>query len=325
MNQAIKFSGELWADRWEKQLTDQVAELGVTPVLAAVYFHEDAGSRLYTRLKSEAAARVGIKYLTASFSLADPVENAISKIREWVNDSGVTGVMVQKPWAKMWIAAQSNQFLSDAEAKMAYAAWWDKLMMAIPLAKDVDGLSVETRNALKTGAAVKVVPATCRAVLFILTQALEKHLAWLPSSSSFDPVAPVKVALIGKSDLLTVPLFNRLRNYPDWWTDQAAESQFKTNQIEWQPELFTSVSLANYLAVHQQLFDFQVIVSATGVPNLIQPEWIKPGSILIDAGEPLGDIDPQAYESSVFYTPVPGGVGPLTVSFLLKNCLDLIV
>jgi len=68
-----------------------------------------------------------------------------------------------------------------------------------------------------------------------------------------------------------------------------------------------------------------VIISATGKAGLIKPDMIKSGAILIDAGtsevggELLGDIDPESYKKASFYTPVPGGIGPVTIAMLLKN------
>ncbi len=73
--------------------------------------------------------------------------------------------------------------------------------------------------------------------------------------------------------------------------------------------------------------DADVIISATGQPGLIKSDMIKKGAILIDAGTTevggklKGDIDPAAYEKSAFYTPVSGGIGPITVAFLYENLL----
>lgn len=71
--------------------------------------------------------------------------------------------------------------------------------------------------------------------------------------------------------------------------------------------------------------DADIIVSATGVADLIRPNMIKDGVVLIDAGttevggEIRGDIDMNCYRKASFYTPVPGGIGPVTVAMLLSN------
>ncbi len=72
-----------------------------------------------------------------------------------------------------------------------------------------------------------------------------------------------------------------------------------------------------------------IIVSGAGVPSLITPDKIKEGVILFDAatsemsGKLVGDIDPACADKAAFYTPVPGGIGPLTVVLLFKNLIEL--
>jgi len=71
-----------------------------------------------------------------------------------------------------------------------------------------------------------------------------------------------------------------------------------------------------------------LIISASGRPGIIKSSMIKNGAVLIDAGTTevggalVGDINPKVYEKSAFYTPVPGGIGPLTVAMLLTNLLE---
>lgn len=65
-----------------------------------------------------------------------------------------------------------------------------------------------------------------------------------------------------------------------------------------------------------------VIISATGIQSLITGEMVRDGAILIDVGSPKGDFSPVALSKAVFYTPVPGGVGPVTIACLLENLLS---
>lgn len=71
-----------------------------------------------------------------------------------------------------------------------------------------------------------------------------------------------------------------------------------------------------------------ILISATGVPGLIKKNFIKDGVILIDAGTAknngkiIGDIDSSAYQKAKAYTPVPGGVGPVTVACLMRNLIE---
>ena len=68
-----------------------------------------------------------------------------------------------------------------------------------------------------------------------------------------------------------------------------------------------------------------VLVAAVGIPGVIEPEMVKPGAAVVDVGINrtevglVGDVDPRAAERAAFITPVPGGVGPMTVASLLAN------
>ena len=65
-----------------------------------------------------------------------------------------------------------------------------------------------------------------------------------------------------------------------------------------------------------------ILVAAVGRPGLIQGDWIKPGATVIDVGSPVGDVDfDAAAERAALITPVPGGVGPMTIAMLLRNTL----
>jgi len=65
-----------------------------------------------------------------------------------------------------------------------------------------------------------------------------------------------------------------------------------------------------------------VLVAAVGRPRLIQGDWVKPGATVIDVGSPVGDVDFEpAAERAALITPVPGGVGPMTIAMLLRNTL----
>ncbi len=63
------------------------------------------------------------------------------------------------------------------------------------------------------------------------------------------------------------------------------------------------------------------VISATGVMNLITPDMVKNEAVLIDVGSPVGDISPMCEEKASFLTPVPGGVGPVTITCLAENLL----
>jgi methylenetetrahydrofolate dehydrogenase (NADP+)/methenyltetrahydrofolate cyclohydrolase len=65
-----------------------------------------------------------------------------------------------------------------------------------------------------------------------------------------------------------------------------------------------------------------IIISATGRANLVRADMVKEGCVLIDVGSPKGDITRAAYEKASFVSPVPGGVGPATIAYLLENLVE---
>ncbi len=297
----IIFDGYSLASKLEDQLRERVAawkvQTGGRIRVAAILFEEDAGSQLYTRLKKEAAERVGIEYKVFSFSFLTPLEEILSTIATLNADPKVTGIIIQKPWRKTWLSV-----LNDAGAGQtpeAYAHWWLQLVSALEPTKDIDGLHPDTHLAIQKGTwevEGKVLPATARAVLSILrTTGMNGEL---PSG---------RYVVIGKSDLLGVPLEAVLRH------------------LRKDVTLMGKKDLEAAVATPEQLHDFDVVVSATGQADLIKGKWLKPGVVLIDVGEPKPDVDRASVgDIPGFLTPVPGGVGPMTVVSLLENALNLV-
>ncbi|MDA1080015.1 MAG: bifunctional 5,10-methylenetetrahydrofolate dehydrogenase/5,10-methenyltetrahydrofolate cyclohydrolase [bacterium] len=264
----------------EKAIHD--AKLVAPITIQAIVFIEDEGSMLYTRLKTEAAERVGIEYQATQFSLTDPTEIVLAAITAANKDTKITGIIVQKP----------SRVVYESVGAAPYSQWWLSLVSAIDPKKDVDGLHPET---LKTGS---ILPATCRAVLAILSEALGGSPERIAHQGK-------KISIIGRSDLLGKPLTQELLR-------QGAAV-----------ELLGKKDLAARQATGESLLTSDVVVSATGVANLITPDMVKDGVIAIDVGEPQPDISRAVANKASFFTPVPGGVGPMTVVSLLENSLSL--
>ncbi|MFA7244064.1 MAG: bifunctional 5,10-methylenetetrahydrofolate dehydrogenase/5,10-methenyltetrahydrofolate cyclohydrolase [Patescibacteria group bacterium] len=112
-----------------------------------------------------------------------------------------------------------------------------------------------------------------------------------------------KIAIIGKGFLVGSPLARMLES-------ENADIRIADEET---PYLATITS------------DADIVISATGTANLIKPDMVKNGVVLIDAGttevggELRGDIDINCYRKASFYTPVPGGIGPMTVAMLFAN------
>ena len=318
----IIFDGVAAAATKEQQLKTQVAQLqaaGVEIIVGAVVFSEDAGSQLYTRLKREAAERVGIRYVPVEFSITDPITTISAQLQQFNTDSTITGIIIQKPtkriWLQAWESVKSKTGGGVVETEMnhtlvhesaTFAEWWKSLTTQIAPQKDVDGLHPSTLSAIGDGTWIeqgRVLPATCQAVVEILQTA---------ETAQYQPVAinsqKDKVLIIGKSDLLGIPLYDLLKG-------QGRDV-----------ELLTRKELQSRTESGKNLFDGTTIVSATGVAGLVTGELISGGVVLVDVGEPRADIDAKSVaEKADFLTPVPGGVGPMTVVCLLENAVKLVV
>lgn len=298
----VIFDGKTLAEQREVKVRTQVTELrqrGAVIKVAAVLYQEDAGSQLYTRLKAEAAARVGIEYSVTTFSIADGVMPVIEHLTKLNQDPTVTGIIIQKPWRRTWQEASSVHGPAKA-VRQAFQSWWRYQTTQIALEKDVDGLHPATMATIEAGtwqAERRVLPATAAAVMTILTTAQPELLA----------TASEKQAIIlGKSDILGQPLY------------------FLLKQQGFKVQLLGSKDVQQRLEAGLGLLDADLVVSATGQANLVTGSLVKAGVVVIDVGEPQPDIDFETVApKAAFITPVPGGVGPLTVISLLENAVTL--
>lgn len=292
----ILFDGYETTKQREAALAVEVAKLGEQGKfidVRAILFEEDSGSQLYTRLKQEAAHRVGMTYQAFPFSMKTEVEMIFPVLEKFNLDPEVTGIIIQKPLRSKWMEVTGK----SAEE---FQNWWTSLVSKIDIDKDVDGLHPDTLEAIHLGTwreEGKVMPATAQAVLDILKIAKESVELDLDS----------KYIVLGRSEILGKPLFYELLN------------QGK------KVEMIGSKELNERKAADQNLLDADVIITATGRPGLITGDLIKEGCIVIDVGEPKADVEASSVkEKAGFLTPVPGGVGPMTVMSLLENAVRLV-
>jgi methylenetetrahydrofolate dehydrogenase (NADP+)/methenyltetrahydrofolate cyclohydrolase len=310
------FDGKTRADAKEVELKEQLSVLRSTnPTLkikiAAILFAEDAGSVLYTRLKQEAAERVGIEYSISTFSIKTGVEQVMAHLQQLNQDPTVTGIIIQKPWRKTWQSASMVEG-DPKDIRQVFSAWWILLTSQIALEKDVDGLHPKTLAAIATGTwqdEARVMPATAKAVFDILRVAAHQvgEVREGSDQAFWSWLQTQKVAVIGKSDLLGQPVFYELKNHLV------------------AVELLGSNELKRKMEQGKALREFSIVISATGQKNLITGELLGDQVILVDVGEPQPDIDANSVANHArFLTPVPGGVGPLTVISLLENAVALV-
>jgi methylenetetrahydrofolate dehydrogenase (NADP+) / methenyltetrahydrofolate cyclohydrolase len=165
---------------------------------------------------------------------------------------------------------------------------------ALPVEKDADVLSAHARAMFEKGSAGALLPPVVGAVKKVLEFG---HVE----------VAGKRAVVVGSGFLVGAPVAM-------WLTQQGAQVTVVDKEVG---DLFEALSTAD------------IIVSGAGVPNLITPDVLKQGVVLIDAGTAesggviVGDADPACAQMCSLFTPVPGGIGPIAVACLFENVVAL--
>lgn len=289
------FDGKKFAKAKEVELKKTITELkrnGKKFNVRTFTFEEDEGSRLYTKLKRVSAESVGISYEPQEVSLLDDPGLIIQNIREMSFDPSITGIMVQKPAKSVWTEI-SRQDPSQFEK------WWEELTNSIDPAKDVDCLTESNLRKVYTNRSPSLegvlLPATVRAVLSILENAQsELHI----EDSEWKAK---KILVLGRSDIVGKPL---------------------THMLRIQGHTVNNVGRKELPDVAAK--EYEIIVSAAGSPNVVTGDMVSDKSVVIDVGSPTNDVDRSTVErKAAFLTPVPGGVGPVTVISLMENIVSV--
>ncbi len=170
------------------------------------------------------------------------------------------------------------------------------ILDAIILEKDPDMLSSKSIGAFSVGRS-KILPPVVGAIKFIF----EKNSIELKGK---------RVAVVGAGRLVGKPAAT-------WLVGQGGTVSIADE--------FTSPVHLTLITKHSD-----IIISGAGKPNLIQPDMVSEGVVAIDcgaseeAGKIVGDLNPKISEKASLFSPVPGGVGPLTVAMLFKNLVELV-
>ncbi len=281
--------GKAFAATIRAQVADHVAALkadhGLTPGLAVVLVGEDPASQVYVRSKGRLTVEVGMNSFEHKLD-ADTTQADLLALIERLNaDAAVHGILVQLP-------------LPDHMDESA-------VINAIDPAKDVDGFHILNVGLLGTGQK-SMVPCTPLGCLMMLRDQLG-------SLSGLDAV------VVGRSNIVGKPMAQLLLG--DSCTVTIAHSRTR--------DLPDVVRRAD------------IVIAAVGRPRMIPGDWIKPGATVIDVGinridapergtnedgsvktRLVGDVDfDSAVKVAGAITPVPGGVGPMTIACLLANTL----
>ena len=260
-----------------------VADSGIKPGLAVVIVGEDPASQVYVRNKKRTAESCGFHSVQHTLAADAPEEAVLDLVESLNQDPAIHGILVQLP-----LPSHIDE---------------QRITQAIAPAKDVDGFHFQNIGMLTAGrldgAFVPCTPAGC---MLMIEDQLGKDLSGL------------NAVIIGRSNIVGKPMASLL---------------LKAN--------------ATVTICHSRTKDLadvarhaDILVAAVGRPKMVKGDWIKPGAVVIDVGinrievevdgekknKLVGDVDfEQARDVAGAITPVPGGVGPMTIIMLMSNTL----
>jgi methylenetetrahydrofolate dehydrogenase (NADP+)/methenyltetrahydrofolate cyclohydrolase len=260
--------------------TETLVDNGVTPGLATVLVSDDGASETYVSMKQQACKEIGIEGIHHAIDPDEPAEVVFDCIDELNEDPAVHGILVQMPLPK------------HVDKRT--------VLERIDPMKDVDGFHPENVGRLVAGNA-RYKPCTPHGV--------QKMLA------AYDITTEGKDAVVvGRSDIVGKPMANLFIQRDEGGNATTTVCHSRTED----------------LAVETRRAD--IVVAAAGVPEMIDAEMLSEGAVVIDVGitrvdadtekgyELVGDVDfESAKEKASTITPVPGGVGPLTITMLMYN------
>ena len=279
--------GKALAEEIRGEVATGVAEMqqrhGVTPGLAAVLVGDDPASAIYVRNKRRACDEVGMFSDSLLLPAGSTNDQVLATVQSLNNDSRFHGILVQLP-----LPPQVNERL---------------IIESLDPAKDVDGLHPFNVGQLVQGRA-DFVPGTPAGIQQLLLR------------NGHDPEG-ANVVICGRSDIVGKPMALLLM--------QRAAGANATVTV-------CHTRTKNLAEITRQA---DILIAAIGQPNAITADMVKEGAVVIDVGinrvddasrkrgyRLVGDVDFEAVsEKAAAITPVPGGVGPMTIAMLLVNTL----
>ena len=260
-----------------------VAETGTTPGIAVVIVGEDPASKVYVASKSKMAKECGFHSVQHDLAADTSEADLLALIGRLNADPAIHGILVQLPLP--------DQIDSG------------RVIQAIAPEKDVDGFTFVNVGKLGTGeAATAFVPCTPAGSMLLLEKVRGRDLSGLVA------------VVVGRSNIVGKPMANLLL-----------------------------AANATVIVAHSRTKDLpalcrtaDILVAAVGRPEMVKGDWVKEGATVIDVGinrvpapekgegktRLVGDV---AYDESArnagAITPVPGGVGPMTIAMLMANTL----
>ncbi|WOK94708.1 bifunctional protein FolD 2 [Canna indica] len=283
---ATIIDGKAIAQTIRNEIADEVRSLSQTynkvPGLAVVIVGTRKDSQSYVSMKRKACAEVGIRSIDLDLPEQSSEAEVIAKVHELNENPDVHGILVQLPLPK-----HINE---------------EKILSEINIEKDVDGFHpLNIGKLAMKGREPLFQPCTPKGCLELLTR-------------SGIRIKGKRAVVVGRSNIVGLPV-----------------------------SLLLLKADATVTIVHSHTHDSEsiireadIVIAAAGQAKMIKGDWIKPGAAVIDVGtnavdDPtrksgyrlVGDVDyEEASKVAGWLTPVPGGVGPMTVAMLLRNTLD---
>lgn len=287
MTNAIRIDGKAMAADLSAQIASETAALleehQLIPGLAVVIIGEDPASQVYVRNKKRTAESCGFHSVQHTLPEDASQDDVLALIDDLNNDTRIHGILVQLPLP----GHLDEQLVTQAVAPH----------------KDVDGFHFINIGKLTSGntadAFVPCTPAGCMLMI-------EKHLG--------KDLSGKNAVVIGRSNIVGKPMASLL-------LQENATVTITHSRTKDLPDVVRQAD---------------IVVAAVGRPNMVGAEWIKPGAVVIDVGinrievtvdgeqksKLTGDVDYDAVcQVAAAATPVPGGVGPMTIVMLMSNTL----
>ena len=286
MHNCTILSGKEVSDHVYRNLQDRVEllfENNIRPGLAAVLVGENPASKIYIKMKTKKFHNLGLKTETFKLSVDCSQKELIQVIEKINNDSSFHGILVQLPLPNH---IDSNSIINSIHPE-----------------KDVDGFHPENAGLLSIGTP-RFIPCTPKGVM----RMLEYYKVKLSGKH---------VVVLGRSNIVGRPMsiLTSLKTKGANGTTTLCHSG--SSDIE----KFTKIA--------------DIVIVALGVPNYLTKDMIKKDAILIDVGiNRVNDNSEKGYKlcGDVFWeeviekakavTPVPGGVGPMTIAMLVENTVE---
>jgi methylenetetrahydrofolate dehydrogenase (NADP+)/methenyltetrahydrofolate cyclohydrolase len=270
-----------------EEIAAEVVEIkekhGVVPGLVTILVGENPASISYVTLKIKTADRLGFKEIQDNQADDITTEDLLALIDKYNSDDSINGILVQLPLPK-----------HIDEAKVLYAIDPDK---------DVDGFHPVNVGKMVIGEQC-FLPCTPHGVLELLQR------AGVETSGA-------EVVIVGRSNIVGKPVLNLMLQKREGGNATVTLCHTRTKDMDF----------------HTKRAD--ILIVAAGVPNMIKADQVKEGVVVIDVGVNrvgmsdsgkailAGDVEfDSVKEKAAAITPVPGGVGPMTITMLMKNTVQ---